>query len=317
MAKKYMMQAVLFVILVGISYTSLHNPYIDHYVSVMKKISITAVDKEDPLYKEILEKSKDYEIAPQDARMDKIWKKIPGIEGRKVNLNQSYARMKVRGRFDEKLLVFDEVKPNVSLSDLPPGPIYRGNSDKKMVAFLINVSWGNEYIPDMLKTLKKHNVKSTFFIEGKWAMNNVDLVKMIAEEGHEIGNHAYNHPDMKHQGRLQILEQIQQTNDILEAITGSKPKYFAPPSGSFNQTVVKVADELNMETILWTVDTIDWKKPEKSVLLNRVMSKLTPGAMILMHPTEVTKNSLEELVLKIKEKKYKIGTVTKLLSEDR
>lgn len=72
-----------------------------------------------------------------------------------------------------------------------------------------------------------------------------------------------------------------------------------------------------METILWTVDTIDWRNPEKSVLINRVLSKVSPGSMILMHPTEVTSESLDQLVLKIKEKEYKIGTVTKLLSEKR
>ncbi|TCT26721.1 polysaccharide deacetylase family sporulation protein PdaB [Melghiribacillus thermohalophilus] len=317
MAKKYVLQTFIFLILVGISYTTMSNPYTDHYVSVMKNLSVTAVDKNDPLYQEITDRASDYEKKPQNARMDHVWKKIPGLEGRKVDIEKSYARMKKKGNFDENLIVFEHIKPRVSLEDLPPGPIYRGNPEKRMVSFLINVSWGNEYIPSMLETLKDHHVKATFFLEGKWARDHVDLVKMIAEEGHEIGNHAYNHPDMKNLNRTQIQQQISRTNEIIEAITGEKPKFFAPPSGAFNETVVQVAHELNMETILWTVDTIDWRNPEKSVLINRVLSKVSPGSMILMHPTEVTSESLDQLVLKIKEKEYKIGTVTKLLSEKR
>jgi len=65
-----------------------------------------------------------------------------------------------------------------------------------MVSFLINVAWGNEYLPDILATLKKQNVKASFFLEGRWVQKNPELAKMIVEAGHEVGNHSYTHPDM-------------------------------------------------------------------------------------------------------------------------
>lgn len=182
---------------------------------------------------------------------------------------------------------------------------------------MINVSWGTEYVLPILKALKDANIKATFFIEGKWAKENKQLVKTIAEEGHLIGNHAYNHPDMQRISRAEIERQIVETNDILEAIIRDRPKYFAPPSGSFNNTVVHIAHEQKMETILWTTDTIDWKNPSVSVMIDRVINNIHSGAMILMHPTTPVANGLDVMIKEIKDKGYRISTIDSLLSDDR
>ncbi|WP_328701075.1 polysaccharide deacetylase family protein [Aquibacillus kalidii] len=277
----------------------------------------SATDQEPELLEKIKEKKAKYEEEPQNAKIDKVWKKMPGRNGIEVNVEKSYEKMKEMGKFKEELLVYDQVEPEVNLDDLPPSPIYKGHPEKNMVSFLINVAWGTDNIPSILNSLKKEKVKATFFIEGKWASENTDLVKMIQEEGHLIGNHAYNHPDMNKLSKAENVEQMERTNEILEAIVGETPKWFAPPSGSFNDEVVKSASDLGMNTILWSVDTIDWKKPSTSVMVNRVMSKIHPGAMILMHPTDVIEQGIDELILNIKQKEYKIGTVDKLLNTKR
>lgn len=288
------------------------------YFSVTKPNTNVSVGKStDALLIEIKDKAANYEVLPEDAYMDKIFKKTPGINGRKVNIKKSHASMKKDNVFNEAQLVFDEVAPEVHLKDLPAAPIYRGNPNKNMVAFLINVSWGTEYIPEILKTLKDNNVKATFFIEGKWAKENVESVKMIKEQHHVIGNHAYNHPDMAKITRAEMHKQIDETNEIIEAITEEKPKWFAPPSGSFNDDVVEVAADLEMETILWTVDTVDWQNPSVSVMINRVMENVHPGAMILMHPTDPVAQGLDQLIKAIKEKEYMLGSVDALLDEQR
>lgn len=271
----------------------------------------------DKLLEEIKASTKKYNEEPQDAYIDRVWKKTPARNGRKVNIKKSYDTMKKQGSFDASMLVFDEVKPSVSLNDLPASPIYRGHPEKEMVSLLINVSWGTEHIPGILKILKNENVKATFFIEGKWAKENKDIVKMIHEENHVIGNHAYNHPDMAKMSSSEIREQIEQTNDIIEAIIDVKPKWFAPPSGSFNDNVVNIAHDLDMETILWTVDTIDWKNPSVSVMINRVINNIHPGATILMHPTEPVAQGLAPLIQEIKQKDLSIGTIESLLNENR
>src|SRR5690625_5280374 len=140
---------------------------------------------------------------------------------------------------------------------------------------------------------------------------------MIHEQNHLIGNHAYNHPDMARMSPTEIKEQIVQTNEIIEAIIGIQPKWFAPPSGSFNDSVIQIAHELDMETVLWTVDTIDWKKPSVSVMINRVINNIHPGATILMHPTTSVAQGLEQLIVEIKEQDLKLHTIEELLKETR
>lgn len=291
--------------------------YSKHLMFIQQPFSISASKMHDDLKQEIIEKAKQYEEAPENAYIDEVWKKTPGRNGKMVNIEKSYKNMKKEGKFKEEKLIFDEIPPEISLADLPPSPIYRGHPEKEMVALLINVSWGTEYIPEILQTLNKHQVKATFFIEGKWANENKTVVEMIHEQNHLIGNHAYNHPDMARISREEIKEQIEKTNSIIEAIIDERPKWFAPPSGSYNDDVVNIAHNLGMETVLWTVDTIDWKNPSVSVMINRVMNKIHPGATILMHPTEPVSQGLDELIEEIKHENYKLGTIENLLSEKR
>ncbi len=305
MRKKFVEYAIILSVIVGVSLLGLTF------------IGVPAVTKSDPLLEEIRKKVHEYEEAPTDAYIDRVWKKTPGRNGLKVLVNESYQKMKKHGKFDPTLIVFEEIPPKVTLKDLPAAPIYRGHPEKRMVSFLINVSWGEAYIPDILNTLKEHDIKATFFIEGKWAKEHKQYVEMIVEQGHLIGNHAYDHPDMKTLSNEAIKKQIDDTNDILEAIIKTRPKWFAPPSGSFDQRVVEIAHEEGMETVLWSVDTIDWKNPSVSVMINRVMKKLHPGAMILMHPTEPVARGLSDLIEAIKAEGYKIDTVEQLLSEAR
>lgn len=288
------------------------NPFI-------KDTPHTAVSKpeNDALYQKIKDSANQYNQKPENAYIDRVWKKTPGRNGREVDLTASYKKMKKEGKYSNSLLVFEETPPEITLKDLPASPIYRGHPKKQMVSLMINVSWGEEFIPSILKTLKEENVKATFFIEGKWAAQNKNLVKMIHEQHHLIGNHAYNHPDMKRLSQTEMRQQIAETNGILEAIIDYQPKWFAPPSGSFNQQVVEIADELSMETVLWTTDTIDWQNPAVSVMINRVKENLHPGATILMHPTEPVAEGLEELIQEIKAADYNIGSVEALLSEKR
>jgi peptidoglycan-N-acetylglucosamine deacetylase len=310
---RQIIHVIVFIIIVTISFNTTYNPF-----SMESSTTFMQVAKpNNTLYKEIEKQAKAYEEEPVDPYIDEVWKKTPGRNGLEVDVAKSYERMSKKGEFDDALLVYKQITPNVSLKDLPSSPIYRGNPEKEMVSLLINVSWGTEYVPKILAILKDKNIKATFFIEGKWAKENVDLVKMIKNQNHLIGNHAYNHPNMANLTTQQMVEQISQTNDILKAITGIAPAWFAPPSGSYNQYVVDAAHSQKMETVLWTVDTIDWKNPTVSVMINRVNSKLHPGATILMHPTAATAAGLDELIDSVKDKGYKLGTMEQLVSPER
>ncbi|MFS0690347.1 polysaccharide deacetylase family protein [Sporosarcina sp. 179-K 8C2 HS] len=273
--------------------------------------------KNEALYQEINSYSEQHEVKPIDAKVDTVWKAMPGYNGLRVDVKASYEKMKKAGKFDETKLVFEEVPPAVHLDDLEPQPIFRGNPEKPMVSLNINVAWGNEFIPPILKILDEHQVKATFFFDGSWVKKNPDLALMIHKNGHEIGNHAYSHPDLQKRSRAETMEEISKTNDVIEETIGFKPKWFAPPSGSFNQQTVDVADELDMKTILWTVDTVDWRKPEPTEMVRRVVSKVENGSMILMHPTEPVARGLGAMITEIKAKGLQLGTVSELMSEKR
>ncbi|XXM73567.1 polysaccharide deacetylase family protein [Lysinibacillus sphaericus] len=315
MGKKYLIGICVIAIL---TLLAVDNPLTDQYVLGLKQDPIVVSGSSpEELKKKIKEAEKSKNVPAQDAKIDTVWKATPGYNGVKIDVEKSLQNMKKERGFSEEKLVYKQISPATHLSDLPPSPVYRGNPDKPMISFIINVAWGNEYIPDMLATLKKHHVYATFFLEGRWVKNNPELAKMIVDAGHEIGNHSYSHPNMETLETSKVMAELKKTNEIIEVTTGKKVKWFAPPSGSYRDEVVKIAHNMDMRTIMWSVDTIDWQKPQPDVLINRVMSKLHKGAIILMHPTASTANSLNSLIVQIKDRELRLGTISSLFKEER
>jgi peptidoglycan/xylan/chitin deacetylase (PgdA/CDA1 family) len=150
----------------------------------------------------------------------------------------------------------------------------------------------------------------TFFIGGDWAKNNPDLLKRIAGEGHEIGNHGYSH---QHHNNLNLdgnRKEILDTEKVVEAVTGIKTTLFAPPYGEFNKTTLQAAASLGYQTIMWSIDTIDWRRDGTDKILQRVMKDPHNGALILMHPTADTVTALPVMIEKLQGLGYHIGTVS-------
>lgn len=191
---------------------------------------------------------------------------------------------------------------------------YKGSKEVETVAFACNVDWGNEYIPDMLDIFKEEDIKITFFPTGIWAEKNDGILKRIDREEHEIGNHGYSHKDYGIMGFDENKEQILKADKIIKDITGVSPKFFAPPSGSFNQDTVKAAKDTNYDVIMWSVDTIDWREDStKEKIIERVVEKVDNSAIVLMHPTENTVAALPAIIKNLKKKGYKIGRVSDVM----
>ncbi|SDB90371.1 polysaccharide deacetylase family protein [Shouchella lonarensis] len=310
--KKVWIHIGLCALVVVLAYGAVANPLSMQYIETLSTRTM-----KDELRLQIEEHAKKVNIPPQDARVDKVWKALPGYNGLEVDVNQSYDKMKELGHFSQSQLVFKETFPAVHLHDLPPAPTYRGVQEKPMVSLLINVSWGDEYIPDMLKTLQKYDTKATFFLDGSWVKKTPHLAQMIQEEGHEIGSHAYSHPHMNRLSAAKIDEELEKTTEVLQSVLNVTPKWFAPPSGEFNERVIERVAAHNMHTIMWSVDTIDWKKPDPNVMVERVVNQIEAGSMLLMHPTEATSKGLARIIEGIQKKNLQIGTVTELMDEKR
>lgn len=273
--------------------------------------------KNNSLLDTITEEAEKRKIAPINAKLDPVWKAIPGYNGLEVDIAETLKLAEHRLTPGKINYVMKEVPPSIQLDDLGPNPIFKGNPKKPMVSFMINVAWGNEYLPSILETLRKENVHATFFLDGSWLNKNVDMAKRIQAEGHELSNHAYSHKDMRNVSRSKAIEEISKTEELLKKQLGVNNTLFAPPSGYFKQETVQVAAEFKLKTVLWTFDTIDWRNPGAARILQRLSANVEPGSLILMHPTPSSRDALPGMIRMIKNKGLTMGTVTEMLSSKR
>ncbi|WP_276352450.1 polysaccharide deacetylase family protein [Cohnella caldifontis] len=258
-------------------------------------------------------------IPPSNAVVDRIWKAIPGYNGREVDVPATYAKARLSGLTPDNAdfpWVYKEVPPAVGLEDLPLQPIYRGNPAKPMVAFMINVAWGDEFLPSILNTLDAENVKATFFLDGSWLSKHEQTARDILARGHELSNHAYSHPDMSRLDLAAQRRQIAKTEELLKKL-GVRNRWFAPPSGDYDARTVKAAGEFGLKTVLWTLDTVDWRNPPATSVVNKIAANVGPGQLILMHPTATTRDAMKGMIKAIRARGYLLGTVTETLNADR
>lgn len=194
-------------------------------------------------------------------------------------------------------------------------PIRHGNERQKNVSFNVNVDWGEEYLPEMLAIFQQQHVQVTFFMTGRWAEENGPLVQKIAQEGHGIGNHAWSHPHVNDLSLDENLTEIRRTEDVLHQLTNKHSKFYAPPYGEYNETVLAAASRSNLRTVLWSVDTVDWQNPTAEWIARRILDMSHSGAIVLMHPTPVTVKALPEMITGLRKQGYEIVPLEKLLSE--
>lgn len=213
-------------------------------------------------------------------------------------------------------LLLKQINGSITTFVFSEDPIRHGDTESNRMAFTCNVDWGNDEIPKMLDVFDEKNIKITFFISGRWAKNNPELLKTIDERGHEIGNHGYGHKMHSKIDRQTNIHEIKRTEKVIQDILSIKTDLFAPPAGDFNEITIEVAKELGYRTILWSVDTIDWRQDStSSVIIDRVMKKPHKGAILLMHPKPATVKALPTIIEKIREKGIIIGTVSQLIGE--
>ncbi|MBR2053041.1 MAG: polysaccharide deacetylase family protein [Clostridia bacterium] len=191
--------------------------------------------------------------------------------------------------------------------------IYHGDQNSNNVSLMINVYWGDEFIQPMLDVFAKYDAKTTFFVGGTWASKNEEMLKTMALGGHELANHGYYHKDQDKISADENYNEINQTHQIVKALTGVEMTLFAPPSGAFNDTTLNVAYSLGYKTIMWTRDTIDWRDKDENLIYNRAVKDAKGGDLVLMHPTEKTLAALEEIIKTLQEKGLNVTTVSQTL----
>lgn len=196
-------------------------------------------------------------------------------------------------------------------------PIYKASITEKKVAFTFDISWGEKTPPLILDELKKYGLKVTFFLSGPWAKNHPDLVQRIIADGHEIQNHGHAHVNYTQLSREEVAENIQKASAILKGFTGKEPRFIRPPNGDFNDQSLQVALDLGYHTVTWSLDSRDWMNPGVEAIEKRVLDRIQPGDIVLLHASDTCKQTnlaLPKIIEGLRGKGYKIVTVSELLN---
>lgn len=205
-------------------------------------------------------------------------------------------------------------------------PIEQIKTDQKVMALTINVDWGEEFIPAILDALDKGNARATFFVTGRWAKKHPELLKTIAKRGHQIENHGYSHP---HPDQISIganRDEIKKTESIIEGIIGLKTRFYAPPYGERGASGLRAADELGYRTVLWTLDTVDWRSDSTTdIIIRRIVNPAIrfgkkpekKGAIVLMHPKANTVKALPNIINQLAQEGYVFQTLAELITFDQ
>ncbi len=198
---------------------------------------------------------------------------------------------------------------------------YIGNTNEKKVYLTFDAGYEAGYTPKILETLKKHNVKATFFVVSNFLKTSPDLVNQIIADGHIIGNHTMTHPNMSKMSTMEdFKKEIEPMEQLYKDITGQDmQKFYRPPQGVYSEANLKMANELGYKTIFWSLAYVDWyknKQPSKEEAFNKLLPRLHNGAIILLHNTSKTNSEiLDELITKIKEQGYEFSTLDELTKE--
>lgn len=199
-----------------------------------------------------------------------------------------------------------------------PAAIYKIDTSDKVAALTFDISWGTKVPDPVLDVLKKQNVKkATFFLSGPWTLRHADIAKRIKSMGFEIGNHGNLHKDFSRYPDSWIREQVGLSTKAIKQVTGVKTTLIRTPNGDFNPRVLLCLNRMGYTVIQWNTDSLDWMNPGVNNISNRVLTRVVPGDIILMHASDSSKQivqALPTIISGLRAKGYHFVTVSELLA---
>lgn len=196
--------------------------------------------------------------------------------------------------------------------------LYRGPEEEKVLYLTFDAGYENGYTADILDVLQKHNVPATFFLVGNYLETEPELVCRMVKEGHTVGNHTYTHPDMSAIATEEAFrEELTKNEELYREITGEEmPKLYRPPQGKFCESNLRMAQELGYRTVFWSLAYVDWyedDQPTKEEAFEKLIPRVHPGAVVLLHSTSATNASiLDELLTQWEDLGYTFGRLEEI-----
>lgn len=202
----------------------------------------------------------------------------------------------------------DTIEEELTMTELEATP-------SKKIALTFDDGPHDETTPLILELLNKHEAKATFFMLGKQAELYPDIVKQVFNDGHEIGNHTWDHPDLTLLDAEDMIQQFESTRDMIAAITGEAPMLIRPPYGKYDEAVQNIAPG---PLINWSIDTIDWQDRDADQIMVNITDAVHEDGIILMHDVyPSTVEAVERILNTYGEQGYEFVTVSELLHFDR
>lgn len=195
---------------------------------------------------------------------------------------------------------------------------YIGNTDEKTIYLTFDAGYENGYTDKILDTLKKHNVKATFFLVGNFIESSPELVKRMVNEGHTVGNHTMTHPNMSAiSNKEAFCKELSDLENLYKSVTGQEmKKFYRPPQGKFSTENLQMAQEMGYTTLFWSLAYADWyndKQPTKEEAFDKLIPRIHNGAIVLLHSTSKTNcDILDDLLSKWEDMGYKFGDISRL-----
>ncbi len=237
-----------------------------------------------------------------------------GVTGEKVVQESVLAKAENWGLgFGEEGTVPTGMNTSEELAEY--GAYYVGDTEEKKIYLTFDCGYELGYTEAILDALKKHNVKGTFFVVGHYLEESPELVCRMVEEGHTVANHSYNHPDMTSLSDEELIKELQTNADKFKELTGEEMiNYYRPPQGKYTLENLKKIQELGYHTFFWSLAYMDWdvkKQPTHEEAFDKLLTRVHPGAIVLLHNTSQTNGEImEELLTKWEEMGYTFGELS-------
>ena len=173
--------------------------------------------------------------------------------------------------------------------------------------------------PQILEVLREYGVRATFFEIGENIRYYPQIAKMVLSEGHEIGNHTYSHPHINKINKSDICQELYDCDEVMKDILNYTPNLFRPPEGIVDDEIRAIAQDMNYNVILWSVDTKDWSGRSADDIVTDVEKSVKPGDIILMHDYTSrnchTVEALRRIIPRLLSKGYTFVTVSELINK--
>lgn len=174
----------------------------------------------------------------------------------------------------------------------------------------------SENTPRLLDILKREHVHASFFMLGKNHIEkHPDLVRRIADEGHELANHTWSHKILTKTDSDEVRSQLSRVQDAVEKLTGRKPLLMRPPQGRTDERVSKISKELGLAQVLWSVTAKDYRTTDSALIKKRVLEQTDRDGIILLHDIyRGTVPAVPGILAELKKRGYTVVTVSRLLA---